>query len=94
MRLINSNIKKVIAELPERAIMSAWVKPWEANMELSWLRLNVGFGSFPWTLDAFDVNPSSLPNSTGYHGPPDYKRVTNEVNFYIDTSGNNFYHVV
>lgn len=56
--------------LPERAIMSVWDRPLEANMELSWFKLKLGWGRFPFTLAAVELNPSSLPSSTGYEGPP------------------------
>lgn len=55
---------------PERAIMSVCVSPWAANKEFSWLRLKVGWGSFPLTLAAVELSPSNLPNSTAYDGPP------------------------
>lgn len=58
--------------VPERAIMSVWVKPLAANKELSLFRLKFACGSFPLTPKAVELNPSNLPNSTAYEGPPDY----------------------
>ena len=52
--------------------MSVWLSPWAANIALSWFKLKLGWGSFPLTLEAVELRPSSLPNSTAYEGPPAY----------------------
>ena len=50
--------------------MSVWLSPLAANIALSWFKLKLGLGSLPVTLEAVELNPSSLPNSTEYAGPP------------------------
>lgn len=74
---IDESIKHV---LPERATMSAWDNPWEANRELSWFKLKVDLGSFPFTLVEVELSPSNLPNSTEYEGPPDCRVNTFDCN--------------
>ncbi|KAL5219606.1 hypothetical protein ABZP36_020290 [Zizania latifolia] len=50
--------------------MSVWDRLFAANSDVSWFRLNDGGGSFPSTLVAVELSPSSLPSSTAYDGPP------------------------
>ena len=60
----------MISCLPDKAIMSVWDRLFAANSDVSWSRLNDGGGSFPSTLLAVALSPSSLPSSTAYDGPP------------------------
>jgi len=65
-------LQTVARRLPERAIMSVWVRPFAANSEFNWFKLFVGCGSLPFTSEVLETKPSNLPNSTVYEGPPDY----------------------
>lgn len=85
-------VAQLVRLIPERAIMSVWERPWEANMEFSWFKLKVGFGSLPSTLAAFDTKPSSLPNSTGYHGPPAYINTIIIISSFVYTLHLFYYH--
>ncbi|CAA6671102.1 unnamed protein product [Spirodela intermedia] len=50
--------------------MSVCERPREANMALSWSRVNPGRGSLCLTPALVEVRPSRRPNSTGKKGPP------------------------
>lgn len=54
---------------PDSAIISSWVRLCLLKMEFSCLRLKEGSGSFPATLDAFEISPSRRPSSTLNDGP-------------------------